>query len=333
MEVLARLKELDYLAYIKYYAKRLPVPILATTTGFLTLSNVYGGLGFTGVRHFSMAIGALVLILYFVKMALYPKMIEEEYDQVVPSSLYAGMTMALFIIANYLTDFWLLGGQILWAVSLAIYFIHIIVFTIKHAIPNFRKTMMVPSWHVTYNGIATAVVLGGPMGLKPVQNILAIYCIGIYLFLLPFMVVRIARMPIAQPVYHTQAVLLAPVSLSLVAYLNTSKNPSFIFVCFLFILLLATLAFILYKTPSFLAMKFTPTHAGITFPMAIGVVATGRMSAYLESLNYLKTAAWLKQLQGIQLYLTTIFVGYVFIRILGQVFGVDERIQEQFPDA
>lgn len=53
--------------------ENMPVPILPTMVGALTLSNVYQGLGFTGIRHGFMWLGTCIWVLYLIKILKYPK--------------------------------------------------------------------------------------------------------------------------------------------------------------------------------------------------------------------------------------------------------------------
>ena len=81
--------------------ERMPVPVLPTFVGVLTLGNVYNGMGFPWVRHLSMWAGTIILLLYIVKIILDPGTCKKEYETVVPCSLYAGFTMVLMILSNY----------------------------------------------------------------------------------------------------------------------------------------------------------------------------------------------------------------------------------------
>ena len=84
----------------------------------------------------------------------------------------------------------------------------------------------------------------------------------------------------------------------------------------MYICVLASLAFILYKLPDFFSFDFYPGFASLTFPMAIGVVASQKMAGYLtekgsEALGYAVT-----QLAGLQIFVTSMLVGYVMLMFL-----------------
>ena len=67
--------------------------------------------------------------------------------------------------------------------------------------------------------------------------------------------------------------------------------------------------------PKFFGFTFNPGFAGLTFPMAIGIVATTKMSGYLKTIGYLDLAIFLTQLSGIQIYLTSGIIFYILLNM------------------
>ena len=59
--------------------ERMPVPVLPTFVGALTLSNVYSGMGYPWVRHLTMWAATIVLLLYVVKIIKFPQVCKKEY--------------------------------------------------------------------------------------------------------------------------------------------------------------------------------------------------------------------------------------------------------------
>lgn len=305
--------------------ENLPVPILPTFVGALTLSNVFQNLGFPWVRHGSMWIATVIWLAYIIKIIKYPKVCKGEYSKTVLSSLYAGFTMIMMILGSYYIQYNQALGKSLWAVGLAIHTIHLIIFTYRNVIKNFNWDTFVPSWFVSYNGIMVAVVTSGPMNEPLITKIITYYGIGVYLLILPFMIYRLIKVEIKPPVYHTQAILLAPASLCVVSYLTAIENPNTYLLGFLYIAVLCSLAFIIYKIPKLFSMDFTPAYAGMTFPMAIGIVASSQMSNFVGGLGYEQLSLVIKQISGIQIYLTTTIIGYVLIQFLIMGLGTKKK--------
>ena len=112
--------------------ERMPVPVLPTFVGALTLSNVLNGMGYAWIRHITMWAAVIIMLLYIVKIIKYPATCMKEYNTTVPCSLYAGFTMVLMILGSYFFDFVPVLGKTMWFIGLIVHAIHILVFTYKN---------------------------------------------------------------------------------------------------------------------------------------------------------------------------------------------------------
>lgn len=305
--------------------EKMPVPVLPTFVGALTLSNIFSSLNFTWVRHLTMWAATIVLLIYIIKIIKFPKTCLNEYKTVVPCSLYAGFTMVLMILGSYYFDYAPAFGKTIWAIGLAGHAVHILIFTYRNVVKSRDINTFVPSWFVTYNGIMVSCVVGGAMNAAHILKYVVYYGIIIYLILIPIMIWRLLTVEVKAPVYHTMAVVLAPCSLCVVSYLNVMKEPNQILLYFLYACVLASVLFIVVKLPKFFSFSFAPGFAGLTFPMAIGTVATSKMSAYFAAAGREQFAAMTSQIFGIQLYLTTMIVGYVLLNFLIMALRIERK--------
>lgn len=305
--------------------ERFPVPVLPTMVGALTLSNVFSGMGYSWVRHLTMWAATLVLLVYIVKIVCYPKVCVNEYKTVVPSSLYAGFTMVMMILGSYYFDFVPALGKGLWTAAIVIHAAHILIFTYRNVIAKRDVNTFVPSWFVTYNGIMVSCVVGGAMNAAGVLKYIVYYGIAVYLVIIPIMIWRLLKVEVKAPVYHTQAVVLAPCSLCVVSVLNVLENPAPALIYFLYACVLASLLFIVVKLPRFFSFPFAPGYAGLTFPMCIGIVATNKMAGFVTAQGNEAVGGMLTQLGGIQIYLTTFIVGYVLLNFIMMALRVKRK--------
>lgn len=305
--------------------ERMPVPVLPTFVGALTLSNVYSGMGYPWVRHITMWTATVVWLLYIGKILRFSGTCKKEYEAVVPCSLYAGFTMVMMILGSYYFDFVPVLGKGMLCVALAAHAVHILIFTYRNVVKKRVIDTFVPSWFVTYNGIMVSCVVGGPMNLAGILKYVVYYGIAVYLVIIPVMIWRLLTVEVKPGVYHTLAVVLAPCSLCVVSYLNVIKEPVAAVVYGLYICVLASLAFIIIKLPKFFSFPFAPGFAGMTFPMAIGIVATNKMTGFLTGAGQEGLAAMTAQLSGIQIYLTTMIVGYVLLNFLIMALGIERK--------
>ena len=305
--------------------EKMPVPVLPTFVGALTLSNVYNGMGFSTVRHLTMWAATIILILYIVKIITYPKVCVNEYKNTVPCSLYAAFDMILMILGSYYFDYLPGFGKTLWSIGLGIHVVHLLVFTYRNVIKERNINTFVPSWFVTYNGIMVSCVVGGAMNAAGILKYVVYYGIIIYFILIPIMIWRLIKVEVKDPVYHTMAVVLAPCSLCVVSYLNVIKEPKAAMVYLLYACVLASLVFVVVKLPKFFAYSFVPGFAGLTFPMAIGIVASQKMAGYLTGIGNESLAKTVTQISGIQIYLTTMIIGYVLVNFVIMAAKVERK--------
>lgn len=306
--------------------ERMPVPVLPTFVGALTLANVYAGLGYPVIRHLTMFAATVIWLLYGVKILCYPKTCQKEYQTVVPCSLYAAFCMVLMILGSYYSEMLPGAGKVIWGAGVILHLAHILVFTYRNVIRQRDVSTFVPSWFVTYNGIMVSCVVGSGMGVNHLLKYIVYYGIIIYIILIPLMIWRLCRVEVKDGVYHTMAVVLAPCSLCLVSYLNVIQTPDRNMVYFLYFCVLASLAFVIVKLPAFFSYSFSPGFAGMTFPMAIGIVASNKMSGYLQNtVGNESLAAAVTGLAGIQIYLTSMIVGYVLLNLVIMALGRKRR--------
>ena len=288
----------------------------AYLVGALTLSNVLSGMGYTWIRHGTMWAATVILLLYIIKIVKFPKFCLKEYQTVVPCSLYAAFTMITMILGSYYFDYIPALGKGMWAAAICIHAVHILIFTYRNVIAKRDINTFVPSWFVTYNGIMVSCVVGGAMNAAGVLKYIVYYGIIIYFIIVPIMIWRLLKVEVKAPVYHTMAVLLAPCSLCVVSYLNVIPNPNAGLLYVLYGCVLASLLFIIVKLPKFFSVPFTPGFAGMTFPMAIGIVASTKMAGFLTGAGQEALAGVVKQISGIQIYLTTMIIGYVLLNFV-----------------
>ncbi len=306
--------------------KRLPVPILPTMVGAITLSNVLSGLGFTAIRPFMMGMGTLILVLYVIKIIKYPQVVKNEYQQMVPSSLYAGFFMVMTLLGSFYVDYSYALGKTLWSFGLAMHAVHILVFTYRFILKGRSWETTLPSWFVTYNGMLVGAVIGAKMNEPAITQALAYFGTFTYIAIVPFQLYKLKKYGCPLPAFHTQAILLAPCSLAFVALINSQAKAPIGLLYFLYVCILLTLCFIIYKTPEFFAVQWNPGYAGLTFPMAIGKVASGAMAKLLAEQGHAQLATVVGQIQWVQIFYTTVFIGYVLIKFRGMWLKADVKL-------
>ena len=205
---------------------RLPVGIIATAIGLVTLSNIYFGLGYTWVKYLSIVMATLVWLAALLKLILHFEKVKLEYKQVIPASLYATFAMLTMILGSFIADYFYGIGKTIWLIAIGIHLIHTVIFTYTHVIKRFDKESFIPTWFVTYDGLLVSTVVGSHMHEPLISKIIVIYGLIMFILIMPFMIFRIFKRPLAEQVYHTAAILMAPGCLILVSLLNVYQEPN-----------------------------------------------------------------------------------------------------------
>ncbi|MCL1929120.1 MAG: TDT family transporter [Treponema sp.] len=306
-----------------------PIPLLPTLVGAVTLSNVFAGnFGFPWIRHITTVVSMVVWLFFLIKILVHFGVFKNEYKNTVPASLTAGFTMLLMLFGAYLFPYSAQVGKAVWFAGVILHILHILIFTFNNVLKGVQTPTFVPSWFVTYNGLLVSAVVGGPMQEPVILKAIVYYGMGIYALLVIFMIIRIATKPLNPPLLHTKAIFLAPAALCLVGYLNVIPNPNNVIVMALYTAVFLSFLYFLKNIPSFFAVPFNPGFAGMTFPNAIGIVASFRMVAYLQGQENEFLANAVRQIAGIQVYITTAVIAlvlYNFIRMFKKSYEPKEE--------
>ncbi len=303
----------------------MPVPILPTTLGAITLSNVYGTLGYSFVKTFFNVLGSIILFYYILKIINHFDTVKKEYSNTVPASLYAAFNMILMLISVFYAS-WIPAFKYVFYLAVTLHAIHILIFTYRNVIKNFNYDNFLPTWFVTYNGIMVSTVAGQKYLAPIVIKAIIIYGIVIYLTIIPFIGYKIYKKRIPAGALHSTCITLAPCSLIVASYVVT-PNANLLVASFFYVCLLLSLLYIIMKTPAYFNMQFAPGMAALTFPMAIGTLASVKMANYLTGLELVTYANFAKQVTGVQLFLTTAFISYVLFNFY-QIFVNSYKAQE-----
>ncbi len=296
--------------------ERMPIPVVAATVGACTLSNVYNGLGFPIIRHITMIFGTVIFLAYLYKFIKYPNAIKNDYNNTIFASLYGVFSMLLMLLSSYYIA-WIPAFKYVLIFAVLLHALQIVLFLSLKLFKNFDKTFFMPSWFVTLNGIMVSTVVG--FKVLPTPMVTAIFYWGVFAYTLciPFMIYRLVKFEIKPPTYHSQAILIAPASLIVATYVNIVSAESFVgtpnllFASIYYLAVLLSVIFVIIKLPKFFAVPFAPSFAGLTFPMAIGIVASQKMAGLLGALGYTTYSNIVNQIAGIQIYLTTAIISFV----------------------
>lgn len=311
------------ISILKEKIKGLPIGVMATLLSVLTLSNIFATLGFNSLKHIVMNLGIIVIIFGFLKLILYPKQVADELNDTSLASIYPTFCMSMMLIASYYVKYNYILGKSLWLFAIVLNTIIILIFVYNNLIKKFEYAKFLPTFWVAFVGIIVSVITSPAMNSQTLATCIFYFSTIAYFIILPFMIYRLWTKPVADAPYPTLCVMSAPPSLCLVAYLTLFKEPNICITLFLYLIVFVATIYMYTRFPKIFSMKFIPTFAGITFPLAISTLATFKVASFLDSIGKIAFANLLKEIGSLELIVACAgisFVVYNFTRVFLSIF-------------
>lgn len=285
--------------------------MIGTGLALCTLSNAYNTIGLSWVRTMSMLIGMVVWVVAFRKIFFHFDKVKEEYtDNTVTATLYATFSMLTMVLSSFIVAFipWL--GKLLWLAGITVQSTLIVMLFVLHVFKKRDLNVILPSWYVTLLGLLVSTAIGSEMGFPVLQHLIVIYGFLMYFCTIGFVVYRLIKKDLPAPARYTKTILLAPISLIIVGYINVYETKNEMLVIFLMAIYAITMIYVLTQTKSFMEGGFTPGYAALTFPHAISIIASLKLSSYFTDIHPALSSG-LYQIAGIQIFFSTALILFV----------------------
>jgi exfoliative toxin A/B len=199
------------------------------------------------------------------------------------------------------------GALCLWYGAVIVHLSIMLLFA-KRFIFDFKTANVFPSWFIAFVGIVTISVTAPAMDVPALGQIA--FCVGLTLYFvaLPLIVYRMSKAKsILEPLRLTTAIFTAPISLCLVGYLASFKQPNELLVYSMFAIALISYIYVTARMMSLIKIRFYPTYAAFTFPYVISAIAFRLTNAFLVE----RGIAVFAPLATISLWLAVAMVIYV----------------------
>lgn len=305
----------------------LPVGVFATTLGFITLGNCFTSFGINSVRHVIVNLAVIILIIGFMKLFIYPSKVKEELKQTIGASIYPTFPMSMMLMGAYYAKYYFPLGKGLWLLGILIHLLILICFIYFNIIKTFNFKEFLPSTFVPFVGLIVATISGGAMNSPMISTSIFYFSFIAYFIMLPFLVYRLFKHDVNDKVYPIVCIMAAPPSLCVVAYTTLFKEPNLYITLFVYAIVVIMSIYMYTKFPKIFRLKFMPSHAGITFPLAITTLATIKVSGVLALYGYEWWSVLLKEIAGLQIVLACAgitFVAYSFMRMFFDIFKAEQ---------
>ncbi|MGI6656638.1 MAG: TDT family transporter [Desulfobulbus sp.] len=272
-------------------------------------------------HHFGQYTGGLLALIMLlpvlVKFFARPALLLEELRHPVLGSILPAATMTLMLLAKTLGMVSPRAGEALWVVAVLLHVVLLCLFVFFRA-RSFSLGQLLPIWMLPVVGLGVATITVPDARYQVLAYGIMLFATFGYLVMLPFVMYRLAAMPpMPDPVQPTIAILAAPASLVLVAYLAVEPNPSQLLVSLILGLAVFMTALVYGALYRQRRLPFTPAFASYTFPLVISASALyALLHQQAETPLVLAYGTPLRVLAGFEMGVAAVVVGYVCVRYI-----------------
>lgn len=295
--------------------KKVPIPTAGVALGLAALGNLLQP--YAEVAHIVCGALSLFLVAMIVaKVVLFPSMIRDDLQNSIFASVSATFFMTLMQLAGYLAPVAIVPAFGLWCAAIAGHFILMGWFT-AHFIRRFKLAEVFPTYFICYVGIIVAAVTSPVFGMEAFGRGIFWFGLACFAVLLATVVARYLKHEIPEPARPLFCIFAAPMGLSLVGYLAVTPNPDPLFVGVLMGLGQVMLVGVATQLPKFIALKFYPSYAAMTFPFVISAMALGKgMQALYAAGVTIPALPMVEALIALETVFAAVMVTYVFVHYM-----------------
>ncbi len=310
--------------------KKVPIPTAGVALGLAALGNLLQP--YAEVAHIVCGALSLFLVAMIVaKVVLFPSMIRDDLQNSIFASVSATFFMTLMQLAGYLAPVAIVPAFGLWCAAIAGHFILMGWFT-AHFIRRFKLAEVFPTYFICYVGIIVAAVTSPVFGMEAFGRGIFWFGLACFAVLLATVVARYLKHEIPEPARPLFCIFAAPMGLSLVGYLAVTPNPDPLFVGVLMGLGQVMLVGVATQLPKFLALKFYPSYAAMTFPFVISAMALGKgMQALYAAGVTIPALPMVEALIALETVFAAVMVTYVFVHYMRFFFGTPKGAKATAP--
>ncbi len=312
--------------------KKVPIPTAGVALGLAALGNLLQP--YAEVAHIVCGALSLFLVAMIVaKVVLFPSMIRDDLQNSIFASVSATFFMTLMQLAGYLAPVAIVPAFGLWCAAIAGHFILMGWFT-AHFIRRFKLAEVFPTYFICYVGIIVAAVTSPVFGMEAFGRGIFWFGLACFAVLLATVVARYLKHEIPEPARPLFCIFAAPMGLSLVGYLAVTPNPDPLFVGVLMGLGQVMLVGVATQLPKFLALKFYPSYAAMTFPFVISAMAFGKgVQALYAAGVTIPALPMVEALIALETVFAAVMVTYVFVHYMRFFFGTPKGAKATAPAA
>lgn len=300
--------------------KKVPIPTAGVALGLAALGNLLQP--YTEIAH--VLCGGLSLFMVsmlIAKVVLFPSMIRDDLQNSILASVSATFFMTLMQLAGYLAPVAIVPAFGLWCAAIVGHFTLMAWFT-AHYIRHFKLSEVFPTYFICYVGIIVAAATSPIFGMQAFGQGIFWFGFACFAVLLAVVTARYLKHEIPEPARPLFCIFAAPLGLSLVGYLAVMPDPNPLFVGVLMGLGQVMLIGVITQLPKFVALKFYPSYAAMTFPFVISATALGKgVQALYAAGVTIPALPMVEALIALETVFAAVMVTYVFVHYMKFFFG------------
>lgn len=298
--------------------KRVPLPICGVALGLAALGNLLQSYS-EGVRTVCGILSGLCLLLYIIKVILFPASFKEDMGNPIMASVFGTFSMALMLLAGYLKPLLGSAAMVLWYIAIAIHVALIVYFTIQFIL-KLQLPKVFASYFIVYVGIAVAAVSAPAFGQEAVGAVTFWFGLATFIALLALVTYRYVKVKeVPKPALPLICIYAAPASLCVAGYVQSVTPKSFGLLIALYAVACILYVFALVKAVGFLKLPFFPSYAAFTFPFVISAIASKQTMACAAKLG--SPLPFLQYVVLVETIIATVLVLYALVRFLMHIFA------------
>jgi exfoliative toxin A/B len=268
--------------------KNYPTPIAGLILGIFGIANYWAGL----IKHSYVSntvlvllslVGLSLLIPLLLKFIRYPRFLLTDLQHPTVGSVLPTMAMSLMYLSHTIALFSYSFAVGLWFFAMALHVCFFLIFCRHRLKERDFHYHLVPSWFVPPIGIVVACLTLPSPSFLIVTHVIVAFGLIMYAIMLPLVIYRLSVGKLIEDGRKpTLAILAAPASLTLAAYLSVVSDPSPLLVVALFGIAVLMTVSVYMMLSHLLRLPFTPAYSAFTFPLAVSATALLKMSVWSQ---------------------------------------------------
>lgn len=179
--------------------------------------------------------------------------------------------MALMVISTFLPNYWV--AILVWGISIIGHIGLVGYFYVRFlGYQRVKLQQVYPSWFILFVGFGVGAITSSHFNLL-IGKVIFWCALGCYLILLPVVIVRLVRGNLPQATLPLTAILAAPGSLCLDAYVNVFTKPNLFLLVSLLVVSQLLYFVALAISSRFILAPFNSSFAAFTFPLVVSASA------------------------------------------------------------